>query len=59
MKGTEGDGNRPVAGKLDLFPLQAKEVFCVFVCGAATYENKASFVDRLGAQVLALISFSC
>ncbi|CAL1149623.1 unnamed protein product [Cladocopium goreaui] len=30
---------------------EATEVFGVFVCGTASYDNKASFVDRLAAKV--------
>lgn len=32
---------------------EATEVFGVFVCGTASYDNKASFVDRLAAKVMA------
>ncbi len=34
-----------------LISLEATEVLCAFICGAASYHDKASFADRLAAKV--------
>lgn len=34
---------------------EATEVLCAFICGAASYHDKASFADRLAAKVVALL----